>query len=197
MAPPITTDEALVARMAGHDQEALSSLFDRYRAVVFSFALRILGDRAEAEEILTDVFLQSWRGAAGFDRTRGSVPAWLITLCRSRAIDRLRARRRREAAMGVLARDGTASAATGAPGDPSAADSLVEAAEITARRRRIAAALGGLSDPQRRAIELAYYGELTQSEIAARLGEPLGTIKTRIRQGLMALRETLALQFDR
>jgi RNA polymerase sigma-70 factor (ECF subfamily) len=162
--------------------------------VVFSFALRILGDRAEAEEILTDVFLQAWRGAAGFDRTRGTVPGWLITLCRSRAIDRLRARGRREAALETLARAG---AAAGAPGGPAAAGGPDEAADIGARRRRVVAALAGLSQSQRRAIELAYYGGLSQSEIAARLGEPLGTIKTRIRQGLMALRETLALQFDR
>jgi RNA polymerase sigma-70 factor (ECF subfamily) len=192
MASPGTTDETLVARMAGRDQEALSSLYDRYRAVVFSFALRILGDRAEAEEILTDVFLQAWRGAAGFDRTRGTVPGWLITLCRSRAIDRLRARGRREAALETLAREGAHvardQASAGGPG---------ETAEITARRGRIAAALAGLSQSQRLAIELAYYGGLSQSEIAARLGEPLGTIKTRIRQGLMALRETLALQFER
>jgi RNA polymerase sigma-70 factor (ECF subfamily) len=197
MAPPDTTDETLVARMAGGDQGALSSLYDRYRAVVFSFARRVLGDRAEAEEVLTDVFLQAWRGAAGFDRSRGSVAGWLITLCRSRAIDRLRARGRREATLEALAREGAAGAAAGAPGDPEAARGPGEAAEITARRRRIAAALEGLSQPQRRAIELAYYGGLSQSEIAARLGEPLGTVKTRIQQGLMALRETLGGQLDR
>src|SRR5437867_12537831 len=101
-----TSDEYLVARMAARDQEALSAIYDRYRAVLFSLALRILRDRAEAEEALADVFLQAWRQAGGFDRSRGAVGAWLINLCRSRAIDRLRARGRRAATLDALARAG-------------------------------------------------------------------------------------------
>src|SRR2546428_12008061 len=101
-----TPDEILVARMAARDQAALSTIYNRSRAVVFSLALRILRDRAEAEEALADVFLQAWHQASGFDRARGPVGAWLITLCRSRAIDRLRARGRRDTALDIVARAG-------------------------------------------------------------------------------------------
>src|SRR2546426_12605986 len=106
MPVPDTPDEVLVARMAASDEGALSAIYDRYRAVVFPLALRILTDRAEAEEALADVFLQAWRQASGFDRARGPVGAWLITLCRSRAVDRLRARGRRDTALDIVARTG-------------------------------------------------------------------------------------------
>lgn len=185
------TDEALVARLVEQDQEALSALYDRHRSVVFSLALRILRDRAEAEEVLTDVFFQAWRTAAGFDLLRGSVAAWLVTLCRSRAIDRLRARGRRAAGLSALAEESSKAppAAVSGP-DPE------EAAGSQMRRARIRAAMGALSPEQRGALELAYYGGLSHSEIAAKLGEPLGTVKTRIRQGLLTLRESLGAQFS-
>jgi RNA polymerase sigma-70 factor (ECF subfamily) len=185
-------DESLVTRMAAHDQEALSSLYDRHRRVIYALALRVLRDAAEAEEVLTDVFLQAWRHAPGYDRSRGSVPAWLINLCRSRAIDRLRARGRREAAHSALAREDQGRAA--APSK--AGDGPEEEADLALKRRRIEAALGALSASQRQAIELAYYGGLSHTEIAERLGEPLGTVKTRIRQGLLTLRESLGAQFE-
>jgi RNA polymerase sigma-70 factor (ECF subfamily) len=185
------SDESLVARMAGQDQEALSALYDRHHGVVFSLALRILRERAEAEEVLTDVFFQAWRAAGGFDPLRGSVVSWLITLCRSRAIDRLRARGRREAHRGSLEQEpASAPARGGAPGGPE------EAADLQMRGARIRAALGALSADQRSALELAYFGGLSHSEIAAKLGEPLGTIKTRIRQGLLTLRDSLGTQFS-
>jgi RNA polymerase sigma-70 factor (ECF subfamily) len=101
--PNALTDEALVARMADGDQEALSALYDRHRSVVFSLILRILRDRAEAEEVLTDVFFQAWRGARGFDPLRGSVIAWLVMLGRSRALDRLRREGRRGSTMNTSA----------------------------------------------------------------------------------------------
>lgn len=179
--------------MAARDQEALSSLYDRFRGVVFSLALRIVRDRAEAEELLTDVFLQAWRQAAGFDRVRGSVGAWLITLARSRAIDRLRARRRRDAALEVLARATVEGA--GDP-DPSRAPGPEESADRALKSGRISAALEALTLGQRRAIELAYYEGLSHSEIASTLSEPLGTVKTRIRQGLIILRQRLGAQFE-
>ena len=188
-----TSDEVLVARMAARDQEALSAIYDRYRSVIFSLALRILKDRAEAEEALADVFLQAWRQAPGFERVRGSVGAWLVTLCRSRAIDRLRARGRRDAALDTVARAG---------GGREDAPSLTrgggpeQAADLMLKRRRIGAALGALSEDQRRAVEMAYYEGLSHSEIAAALGAPLGTVKTRIRQGLFALRQKLSAQFE-
>lgn len=189
---PEATDANLVARISGRDQEALSSLYDRHRGVVFALALRILRDRAEAEEVLADVFHQAWRGAGGYDPLRGSVAGWLFTLCRSRAIDRLRARGRRDAALGALALEerggGTSWPATDGPEDR---------ADLDLKRRLIAQALGGLAPAQRAALELAYYQGLSHSEIAARLGEPLGTVKTRIRQGLLALRESLGARFER
>ena len=183
------SDEALVARVAGRDPEALSCLYDRYRAVVFSLALRILRDRAEAEEVLTDVFFQAWRSAPGFDPLRGSVSSWLMNLGRSRAIDRLRARSRRAAGMTALTREESARAAASSIGGPERDVCVME------KRRRIGRALDGLSPQQRDAVELAYYSGLSHSEIASRLGEPLGTVKTRIRQALLALRDSLADDF--
>ena len=178
------SNEALVARMAERDQEALSLLYDRHQGILFSLALRILRDRAEAEEVLGDVFFQAWRSAAAFDPLRGSVTGWLVNLCRSRAIDRLRRRGRREAGLAdEKARRG------------SAATSLREAEEAAdwgMRRTKIRAALGALPAEQRDALELAYFSGLSHSEIAAKLGQPLGTVKTRIRQGLLHLRESLA-----
>lgn len=188
---PTPSDETLVARMAARDPEALACLYDRYRFVLFSLALRVLRERPEAEEALTDAFLQAWEQASSFDPGRGTVAGWLVMLCRSRAIDRLRARGRRETALDAWTR----ARAERRTGGESARERPDEAAEIALRRRRIQAALEQLSPQQRDAIELAYYGGLSHSEIAARLGEPLGTVKTRIRQGLMTLRESLGAQF--
>jgi len=188
-----TPDEILVARMAARDQDALSAIYDRYRALVFSLALRILRDRADAEEALADVFLQAWRQAGGFDRTRGPVGAWLTTLCRSRAIDRLRARGRRVANLDALARAGGGREDVPAPSPGRSPD---EAADLVMRRQRIGAAVGALSPDQRRALEMAYYEGLSHSEIATALGEPLGTVKTRIRQGLITLRQKLSARFE-
>jgi RNA polymerase sigma-70 factor, ECF subfamily len=183
--PP--SDEALVARMAARDPESISALYDRHRTLIFSLALRILADRSEAEEVLTDVFFQAWRGAERFDSRRGTVVGWLINMCRSRAIDRLRARGRRESGLAAVAGETAASA-----GGASSGEDPERAADHERKRVRIRAAMGALPPEQRGALELAYFGGLSQSEIAAKLGEPLGTIKTRIRQGLIALREKLA-----
>lgn len=183
------TDEALVGRMAAGDQDALAALYDRHRSVIFSLILRILRDRAEAEEVLTDVFFQAWRGAAGFDALRGTVIAWLVMLARSRALDRVRSKGRREAGIAAVAEEQARAV-------PNPSGGSAAAAEQELRRSRIEAALGSLSPQQRGALELAYYGGLSHSEIAGRLGEPLGTIKTRIRQGLLTLRERLEAQFS-
>ena len=195
MATPATdtdqSDAALVVRMAAGDQEALSCLYDRHRSVIFTLALRILNDRAEAEEVLTDVFLQAWRGAGGFDRERGSVHGWLITFCRSRAIDRIRARGRRVATTTHTQETIDRVSSSGARGGE-AERSL----DTVIRRKRITEALAGLSPGQRGALELAYYEGFSHSEIAAKLGEPLGTVKTWIRQGLLTLRENLGRHFD-
>jgi RNA polymerase sigma-70 factor, ECF subfamily len=185
------SDETLVGRMAERDQDALSLLYDRYQGVLFALALRILGERAEAEEVLTEVFFQSWKSAAGFDPLRGTVAAWLVTICRSRALDRLRARGRRQAALAVLSGEPSRSAAAASgEGGPE------EAAEQRSRRERIQAGLGRLDSGQREALELAFYEGLSHSEIASKLGEPLGTVKSRIRQGLLILRSSLESQFS-
>jgi len=187
-AESIETDEAVVSRVAAGDQDALSLLYDRHRTLLMALALRILRDRSEAEEILGDVFFQAWRQAGAYDRGRASVEGWLINLCRSRAIDRLRSRGRREVLASALARDAIARPADGA------ANPMVQAAHQE-RRRFIVGALAELGEPQREALELAYYGGLSHSEIAEKLAEPLGTVKTRIRQGLIALRESLGRRF--
>ncbi len=193
MAPDVTTqdDAALVARMAARDAEAVSILYDRYRSAIYTLALRILRNPAEAEEILTDIFMQAWRSAATFDASRGSVAAWLITLARSRALDRLRSSGRREAHHQPMPEVEVAP-----PPRRQELEGPERDADIGLKRRRIGAALNALSAPQRAAIELAYYEGMTQSEIARRLGEPLGTVKTRIRQSLMLLRDNLAEQFQ-
>lgn len=181
-------DETLVSRIAARDQQALAFLYDRHRSLLFALAMRILRDRAEAEEVLGDLFLQVWKQAGGYDRNRASVQGWLVNLCRSRAIDRLRARGRREAGVEALSREpGVLAAAVAA--DP------IEQVAHREKRRVIAVALTELPEQNREAVELAYYGGLSHSEIAEKLGQPLGTVKTRIRQGLISLRESLGRQF--
>jgi len=182
------TDEHLVAAAAAQDADALSALYDRHRATLFSMALRILRDRAEAEEVLGDVFLQAWRQSASYEPARGSVAAWLVNLCRSRAIDRLRARGRRAVGTESLAREEAA--------QPVAPVGPLESAVSEQRRRRVVEALAALDAEQRRALDLAYYGGLSHSEIAAELGQPLGTVKTRIRKAIVVLRDRLGERFD-
>jgi RNA polymerase sigma-70 factor (ECF subfamily) len=185
--PDFTPDHELVARMARGDERAIASLYDRYGTVLYAVAYRVVGQRADAEEVVLETFAQAWREAPRFEARRGSVGGWLTMIARSRALDVVRARVRRERI--------TASAATeranGVPGmgdwraDPSASFDYAE------RRQRVLAALQGLSPPQRQAIELAFFEGLSQSEIAERLREPLGTIKTRVRLGMQKLREFL------
>ena len=161
----------------------MAELYDRHARPIYSLALRILGDATEAEDIVQEVFSQAWRQAARYSASRGAVAAWLMTLARSRAIDRLRAKRARpgevinERATGQLVD-------TGPP-----VDSLVLSSEQVARVR---AALDELPLLQRAAIELAYYEGLTHAEIADRLEQPLGTVKTRIRLAMLKLRDVLA-----
>jgi len=161
----------------------VAELYDRHARPIYSLALRILGDATEAEDIVQEVFSQAWRQAARYSASRGAVAAWLMTLARSRAIDRLRAKRARpgdvsdERVAGQLVD-------TGPP-----ADLLVLSSEQVARVR---AALDELPLLQRAAIELAYYEGLTHAEIADRLEQPLGTVKTRIRLAMLKLRDVLA-----
>ena len=176
-------DEAALARMAQGDHDGLAELYDRHARAIYSLALRILQDRAEAEDVVQDVFAQVWTQAARYDTSRGAVAAWMLMMARSRAIDRLRSRRARP--------DNTAD--TGAtlnmPDAGVPQDLQLLSAEEVARLRR---ALAELPLLQRVALELAYYEGLTHAEIAERLEEPLGTVKTRIRQAVIRLRESLA-----
>jgi RNA polymerase sigma-70 factor (ECF subfamily) len=181
------TDGELIGSAAGGDERAIGTLYDRYGAVLYAVAYRIVGQRADAEEVVAEVFAQAWRDAPRFEAARGSVAGWLTMIARSRALDLVRAKSRRERITATAAADRP----DASPGmgdwraDPSHS---VDTAE---RRVRVREALETLSPPQRQAIELAYFEGLSQSEIAERLQEPLGTIKTRVRLGMQKLRECL------
>lgn len=178
-------DVALVARAAAGDGAALAALYDEHARAVHSLALRIASDEADAEDVLQEVFAQAWRQAGRYDAARGTVAAWLLNMTRTRAIDRLRARRARPDSTATTPDDEWA--ALRAPVvDP--ADALAAARDAEQVRK----ALNELPVLQRLAIELAYFEGLTQHEIAERLEQPLGTIKTRIRLGLLKLRDALS-----
>lgn len=183
-APP---DRELVAQAAAGDERALAALYDRYGVLIYAVAYRIVGQRADAEEVVIEAFAQAWRDAARFDGRRGSVAAWLTTIARSRALDLVRARGRRErvAEIATQADDHSMPGMSGAQPDPS------DSVEEIERRHHVQLALELLSPGQRQAIELAYFEGLSQSEIAERLGEPLGTVKTRMRLGMQKLRDAL------
>jgi|SRR2546422_2374342 len=172
----------LIRAMAGGDRDAFARFYDRYAPLVLPFVLRIVRDRTDAADVLQDVFWEAWRGAAAYDSARGTPEAWLITRARTRAIDRVRAMRRRGETFVAPVDDATVGAPTPPGGD---------AAERAEDRQLVASALARLSDAQREVIELAYYSGLTQTEIAERLEQPLGTVKTRIRLALARLREVV------
>ena len=173
----------LIARTAGGEEAALAALYDSTAALVNGLVLRILGDRGAAEEVTGDVYLQVWRQAARYDETRGAPLSWLLTLARSRAIDRLRSGSSQRARTAPL---------RAAIALPSAEPGPEEHSHLNQRRRIVQQALARLSPDQRQAIELAYFGGLSHGEIAAALEAPLGTVKTRVRLGMLRLRELLA-----
>ena len=185
---PGMPDCELVERMAGRDERALGDLYDRHGAPVYSLALAIVGERADAEEVVGDSFGQAWRTAEQFDPARGSVTAWLATITRTRALDLVRARGRRARALTRAAVGNSEGLAAPIAAAGEAPDRGVERQEA---RRLVERSLAELSEAQRRVIELAYFGGLTQTEIAAELQEPLGTVKTRMRAGLEKLRGSL------
>ncbi|HKV75952.1 MAG TPA: sigma-70 family RNA polymerase sigma factor [Gemmatimonadales bacterium] len=182
-----SADIALIKRMALGDESAVGPLYDRYGAVLYALACRIVGIQADAEEVVAEAFAQVWREAGKFESGRGSVGAWLATIARSRALDLVRARSRRIRITEKAARSEAdmALAMSRRPPDPASQT------ETSERRRQVAAALDTLAGPQRQAIELAFFEGLSHSEIAERLQEPLGTIKTRVRLGLQRLRDVL------
>jgi RNA polymerase sigma factor (sigma-70 family) len=172
------SDEALVLLAARSQQAALAELYDRYGRPAYGLALRILRDEALAEDAVQEAFLGVWRGAARFLPERGQASAWILTLVHRRAVDLVRREERRRA-----------DTLEHAP-EPGGGD-VDEEAWLRLQRERVQAALRQLPDQQREAIELAYYGGFTQSELAERLGQPLGTIKSRMFMGLARLRELL------
>ena len=173
---------ALVQQIARNDQSALAALYDATNRLAYGLILRVLGDASTAEEVLLDVYTQVWRQAANYDTGRGSPLAWLMTIARTRAIDRLRSGwqdKQRKEPLDLL-NDRETNAAS------------PEEATVNAEMQRfVRTALGELSPEQREVIELAYYGGLSHSEIAAKLNQPLGTVKTRTRLGMIKLREAL------
>ena len=179
--PAQDNDVDLLKAIAARDEAALGRIYDRYRVILFGVLLRILNDRAEAEDVLQEVFLQVWRRAADFDENRGRPFTWLVTLARSRGIDRLRTLASRERAAQASAKD--------------AEEEVSDAASDAVRSEQrgvVNKALAQLPEEQKRLLMLAYFDGLTQSEIAKQLGAPLGTVKTRMRTGMIKLRELLS-----
>lgn len=172
------TDQELVAAMASGRQDALRAINQRYGNAIAVVAERILSNKADAEEVAADVLWQAWRDASRFDRSRGSVGTWLMMLARSRAIDRLRARKSRERANDDMEVAEQAD-------DPS------QSMDSAERKRRVVKILSELRDGEREVLELAYFSDLSQSEISERTGLPLGTVKTRMRTALIKLRDAL------
>lgn len=172
------SDEALVALAARSEQAALAELYDRYGRTAYGLALRVLRDQALAEDAVQEAFLAVWRTASRFVPERGKASTWILTLVHRRAVDAVRREQRRRA-------DSLDRAA-----EPSV-EGVEEDAWLRLQRERVQAALRRLPDAQREALELAYYGGFSQSELAERLGQPLGTIKSRMFTGLSTLREQL------
>lgn len=177
-----TAGADLIRGMAAGDRDAFARFYDRYAPLVYPVILRIVRERADAADILQDTFWQAWQGAAAYDPARGTPEAWMVMRARTRAIDRVRSVRRREETFVAPLEDSQAAAPVAVGGD---------AAERAEHRGTITSALDRLPDAQREVIELAYYAGLTQTEIAERLKQPLGTVKTRIRLGLERLRELM------
>lgn len=173
-------DQVLLARVSQGDATALHELYDGCSARAFSVAHRVLGTRSEAEEVVQETFVQVWRQAASYDPGRGGAMAWITTIARSRALDRLRTRAAGDRAV--------ARSEDPEPRDDAAPPELAAQREL---RAQVLAALAALPQEQRSAIELAYYEGLSHREIAARLGDPLGTVKTRVRLGLAKLASLL------
>lgn len=170
------SDELLLNRVAEKDQKAMTSLFDRYGGLVYSVGVRVLRDTKGAEDLLQDVFFQLWRNPKAFLPSRGSLGAWLLVVTRNRAIDVLRKRRPMDSVDDYPI---------------SSSENIASKVEQSAMMQKVRTVLTSLPPEQRNAVELAYFEGLSQTEISARTGDPLGTVKTRIRLALMSLRKAL------
>lgn len=176
-APRLQDDAALIARIRSGDESAMGQLYDRYSGIVYGVALRVLGNTGAAEDVLQEVFMQLWRNPRAFDAERGKLAPWLAVIARNRSIDALR---RRPAEDDI---------------DELPIPSSVNLEEEAARRiavDKVRGVLGQLPQDQRRLLEMAFFEGMTHSEIAGKTGEPLGTVKTRIRTGLLTLRKAFA-----
>ena len=179
-APAPSDDVTTINRIANGDEAALATLYDRWAQTVYSLVFQLLRDADAAEDVVEETFWQVWHRASSYDISRGTVRTWILTIGRSRALDRLRSRKRNREDISddlSLIRDPRS--------DPS---QMAEGAE---RRQLVYSALSELPDEQRNALELAYFRGLSQSEIAELLGEPLGTVKTRMRLGMQKMRNKL------
>jgi RNA polymerase sigma-70 factor (ECF subfamily) len=174
-------DRELVRRMASKDSAALDAFYQRYNRIAFSLVLRIVGSREDAEDVLTDVFWQVWQQSARYDSSRGKPIAWLLTIARTRAIDCIRSTNRQQSRTDEL--DASKHPAS-APTEP---DSFV----LADTRNAVKEALNELPEQQRISLEMAYFQGMSHTEIATALGQPLGTVKDRIRNGMMHLRKRL------
>jgi RNA polymerase sigma-70 factor, ECF subfamily len=180
-------DLRLLAAIAQGDRDALGQLYDRFSRPLFSIAVRILSDSREAEDVVHDAFVTLWEKAPEFEATKGSAFGWAVTLTRNRAIDRVRQRRRRQELL-----------AESVPSDLGYADDLPSSADLPdgmvfqEQAAAVRKAVASLPHDQQHALELAFFSGLTQQEIAAKLQQPLGTIKARIRRGLLKLRDVLS-----
>jgi RNA polymerase sigma-70 factor (ECF subfamily) len=164
----------MVTALKAGDQSAVAQLYDRYSAVVYAVALRVLGDTGAAEDVLQEVFLQLWRNPGAFDAARGSLAPWLAVIARNRAIDFLRKRKPETDLEDVII---------------SVAPDLARDADRARAAEKVRGVIGTMPPPQRSVLEMAYFEGMSHSEIASKTGEPLGTIKTRIRAGLITLRK--------
>jgi RNA polymerase sigma-70 factor (ECF subfamily) len=167
-------DASLLAAIRGGDESAMAALYDRYSSIVYSVALRVLSDTGAAEDVLQEVFLQLWRNPGLFDASRGNLAPWLAVITRNRAIDALRKRRPESDIADVII---------------SVEPDMASDAERARAMEKVRGVLESMPAAQRGALEMAYFEGLSHSEIAAKTGEPLGTIKTRIRSGLLSLRK--------
>src|SRR5437016_2596290 len=181
--PALSHLPALVARMAQGRQDALATLYDDTSSMLNGLLHRILEHTEDAEEVLLDVYMKAWKNAAGYSEKRGSVQAWLIVMARTTAIDRIRQRRAQPRVVELDADIGFDLEAGG--------DSPEQQTAAAQRRRKVQQLLTELPPQQREAVMLAFFAGLTHAELAERLGEPLGTVKSRIRMGLMRLRTLL------
>ena len=181
-------DSSLVERIMAGDENALAALYDRYAGMLFAMLVRILRDASAAEEVLQDLFLQLWRGASRFDASRGSMAAWLLVIGRNRALSRLRGKARHE----ILADSEEFSIeAVPSPGN------LENDAARAQLMQRLQGAMAALPSEQREAVELAYFEGMTQTEIAARVGCPLGTVKSRVRAAMQTLKQLFEDEWTR